>query len=802
MAETRLVADLVFDARTAGAEGQFTYTAAAGMALGQAWIAPLGTRRAVGWVLALRTVTEAEMGFSFERLREPSRRVHGLELPAKLIDLVLDVADQCLTPPSMAMSVAAPPGISERLATTWEALDLPDDREHHPLSAAQEEALRVLHEGPLVEHKGRPIPAGVKKALRLLELKGFARQMMALRPIHESARPSGLLRLTSNEAKIEKFLSKEGRRRPAQAMTLLRLQGSEMASFAWQEIKALGGVTDQTIKSLIQAGLLEEADGAAVRRALPEPNPSQQAAIAAIASAVSARSAKGFLLYGVTGSGKTEVYLRAASEALKWGRQVLYLVPEIALTAQVIAQLRERFGRSVAVLHSNMNPTERLESWMRVQTGEAPVVLGPRSALFAPLASIGLIIVDEEHEASYKQENSPRYHSRRVVESLARLHACPFVLGSATPSLESYWEAGRGMLELLELPQRAASARLPEVFIEDLGEGYREKKPAILTPPLHQALQETLEAGQQSILFLNRRAFAKFLICRTCGWRWTCEACAVALSYHKRENKLKCHHCDHIETAPESCPQCGGDQIRPFGVGSEKVEEEVARLFPEARVARLDRDIARRKGALEEIFTKFRGGDIDVLVGTQMVAKGLDFPNVTLVGVIAADITLNVPDFRASERTFQLLSQVAGRAGRGRHPGRVIIQTLNPSHPSVTAAQAHDYLALYNSLIGERKEAKYPPFVRLINVLVAGPDLQRVASVSALAAQKLRKALPSAEVVGPADCAMEKLQNAWRRHVVVKLDPLADYTLVSQALAGLDDGKTRVSVDIDPSSLL
>ncbi|HWA83110.1 MAG TPA: primosomal protein N', partial [Fimbriimonadaceae bacterium] len=377
------------------------------------------------------------------------------------------------------------------------------------------------------------------------------------------------------------------------------------------------------------------------------------------------------------------------------------------------------------------------------------------------------------------------------------------VLGSATPSIESFQEAEREKLTLLSLPQRAATAQLPTVFINDLTAGFRSGHPAVLSPELHEKMSQTLARGEQTILFLNRRAYAPFVICRDCGYQMACPNCAVSLSYHRRDSKLRCHHCGFNIRPRETCPKCGGSRLNPFGVGTEKVEENVAQLFPHARVARLDRDVARRKGALEEILAAFRSGDIHILVGTQIVAKGLDFPNVTLVGVIAADISLNLPDFRASERTFQLLSQVAGRAGRGHAPGEVVIQTFNPQHVAVMAAQSHDYLGFFEALRQERESAGYPPYRRLVNIVLSGEHREAVVRAGEEIVQSLKSMpIPGKEILGPVDCPMERLQNRWRRHLLVKLPPLAPVSEVGLALAHFRAKGVQLVIDVDPYSLM
>jgi primosomal protein N' (replication factor Y) len=429
------------------------------------------------------------------------------------------------------------------------------------------------------------------------------------------------------------------------------------------------------------------------------------------------------------------------------------------------------------------------------------VVLGARSALFAPFSNLGLIVMDEEHEASYKQENAPRYHSRRLAAFLSEKFGAPLVMGSATPSVETFYEASEGGIVRLDLPVRAASAKMPSVYVEDMTELYKGGRPSIFSERLHELLASTIENKHQAILFLNRRAYSPFIVCRDCGHRFLCPDCSVSLALHQRDRRLRCHQCGHQEPAPDKCPECAGTRVSGFGVGAEKVEEAVRADFPNARVARLDRDTTRTKGSLEEIFAKFRSRETDVLVGTQMVAKGLDFPNVTLVGVIAADVSLNVPDFRASERTFQLLSQVAGRAGRGQSPGEVVVQTFNPHHIAVVCAQRHDYETFFASMVEERRAAGYPPFVRLVNVLVIGDDLGEVEERSRSAADRLRERLTGATVLGPTSCPIERRSKLWRRHVLVKLMPGDDPAPVAEAVAGLDTKRTRVWIDVDAYNL-
>ena len=801
------VADVALDPRSGGADALYTYRADERLTMGSAVFVPLGSRPVLGFVVEVREVSESDLGFPLSALKSITALVEGLALPEEIVQLARFVAQESLCSLPVALGPAIPPGVRERLVSVWM---LTPDATPNGLTTMQKEVFRVLQEkeGGLVESKGSKLPPASLRALRAMAKVGVVTRTLRLQPFTERRAQEPMLRLAGDATKVEAFLRGEGKRRPAQALTIMRLQGSTRAQLTSSEVRALSGVTETTVKALLTAGLLERVDEDEPSLAKPpRPNDAQSLAIEAVNEALRARQPHPFLLFGVTGSGKTEVYLRAAAEALREGRQVLFLVPEIALAAQTLARLRERFGRTVAVLHSELAPAERLQNWFRIRSGQASVVLGARSALFGPLTNLGLIVMDEEHEASYKQESSPRYHAAPLVRHLAHLHSCPVVFGSATPSVEAFVEAedneekrDPSRMTLLTLPERAASAQLPEVVIHDLTSDYRDGKPALLCQDLHDAIEATLSRGEQVILFLNRRAYAPFVICRDCGKQMQCPSCAVSLSYHRRERRLRCHHCGFSQVPPDACPNCEGMRLSPFGAGTEKVEEAVAALFPQTKVARLDRDVARKKGALEETLAAFRAGEIGILVGTQMVAKGLDFPNVTLVGVVAADVSLNIPDFRASERTFQLLTQVAGRAGRGIRAGRVFIQTFNPTHPSVLSSQTHNFIAMLESLKKERQDAGYPPYVRLVNIVLSGENRSAVIRASEEAHQRL---LPTGtDILGPVDCAVERIQNRWRRHLLIKLPFGSSAEPIGHALEGFEPPGVLVVVDVDPYNLM
>lgn len=457
--------------------------------------------------------------------------------------------------------------------------------------------------------------------------------------------------------------------------------------------------------------------------------PQQQAAVAQLTQALRGEGGR-FLLHGVTGSGKTEVYIRAIRETLESGRTAIVLVPEISLTPQMVNWFRARFGGDAAVLHSRLSDGERFDEWRRIRRGGARVVIGARSAVFAPLQNLGMIIVDEEHESSYQSDKRPRYDARDIARWRAEHHGGVLLLGSATPSLATYMKVMPGVrpvnrLTLLEMTERVKGRPLPEVRVVDMREELVNGNRSIFSGALIEGMRETLHEGRQVILFLNRRGYAHFVSCRSCGYVEKCEHCDVSLTFHMEEQLLKCHYCGFTKRMPTACPQCASRFIKQFGAGTQKVEEEVRARFPGVPVARMDMDTTSAKGAHERILGAFRRGETRVLVGTQMIAKGLDFPNVTLVGVVAADMTLHVPDYRSVERTFQLLTQVAGRAGRADFPGRVIVQTYDPEHYGIRLAARQDYRAFYFEEERVRRRALYPPFTVLARLLVSSKDGER-----------------------------------------------------------------------------
>lgn len=533
----------------------------------------------------------------------------------------------------------------------------------------------------------------------------------------------------------------------------------------------------------------------------------QQVALQAITTAMDQQMAQTFLLHGVTGSGKTEVYLQAIQKVLEEGKEAIMLVPEISLTPQMTERFRSRFGEMVAVMHSGLSVGEKYDEWRKIQQGKVKVVVGARSAIFAPFTNIGLIILDEEHESTYKQEDSPRYHARDVAIWRSEFYKCPIILGSATPALESFARAKKGVYKLLSLRHRALHQALPTVFIADMREELRQGNRSMFSQSLIEAIRLRLEKKEQMVLFLNRRGYSSFVLCRDCGTVVQCPNCDISLTYHRTTEKLKCHYCGYEEHVPQICPQCQSDHIRYFGTGTQKVEEELYKLFPEARVLRMDVDTTKHKGAHEEILETFGAGQADILLGTQMIAKGLDFPNITLVGVLSADTSLHLPDYRAAERTFQLLTQVSGRAGRHDKLGEVIIQTYTPEHYAIELAKTQEYEPFYEREMFLRRRSNYPPYYFVALIQLSHEDVMMAAEYASRVADWLRGNLSNqVAIIGPTTASIARLQNRYRYQCLIKykiepnLIPVLQRLLAMYRAEWIKQG-ILMTVDLDPSTI-
>ena len=799
----------------------FTYEIPASLGasaiVGARVLAPFGPRRLTGWIVGLEPprpagielrpiadVLDDEPQFSAEMLRffrwiagyyhESLGEVIRTALPSQRAE---DVRAATLTDAGR-----------ERLDAILDQLDGRDRR-----------VLAVL-----AEAGGKaPLPALLTRAeapaARVLDLHGrglltltWELEVSGARPRLEKVAiplgdPSPDARLTPKDADILAAIREAGAEDPATVRELTRRFKAVGPNLA--RLEAAGAVRTDTVR-VYRAPEGDEDAGGTASRTPPPLTPDQAPVVARLTEALD-QGYRGFLLHGITGSGKTEVYLHLIAEALARGAGAIVLVPEIALTPQLVARFRARFGGRIAVLHSALTDGERLDQWLRISRGELDVVVGARSAIFAPIPRLGVVVVDEEHETSFKQEERPRYHARDLALVRGTLAGCPVVLGSATPSLESHHNALTGRLERLTMRRRALDRPLPTVRLVDLRRAERKGPHRLLSAPLANALAETVGRGEQAILFLNRRGFSSFVVCPECGDIPQCPSCSISLSFSRRLETLRCHYCGHSTRRPPRCGACGQAAQEPMGFGTERVQEDVEALLPGVAVARMDRDTTRG-AALNKLLASFRRGEIQVLVGTQMVAKGHDFPGVTLVGVMLADQGLKFPDFRASERTFQLLTQVAGRAGRGDLPGRVLVQTYDPPHYALQAASGHDWDGFVSAELPIRRLRDYPPFCHLAMVRITDSDERRAEALGRELARHLQteavdpgEVVPSIWVLGPAWAPIQKIKQKVRLQILIKarhrqglhrllawLDRLID----ERNLAG------TVAVDVDPLNLL
>lgn len=601
------------------------------------------------------------------------------------------------------------------------------------------------------------------------------------------------------------------------ALLTFLFQANE-TTFLAKDLQQQTGASSQTIKALIQEGLLTESYEEIYRdpyrdREFTPSTPldltaEQAEAAKPIHQAVSDDKHETFLLHGVTGSGKTEIYLQTIDHVLQKGKEAIVLVPEISLTPQMVQRFKERFGSNVAVLHSGLSTGEKYDEWRKIHRKEVKLVVGARSAVFAPFENLGMIIIDEEHESSYKQEEMPRYHAKDVAIERAGRHQCPVVLGSATPSLESYARAKKGVYTLLTLKRRVNQQQLPHVSLIDMREELRNGNRSMFSEELMLRLKEVLERKEQAVLFLNKRGYSSFVMCRDCGYVEQCPHCEISLTYHRFQKRLKCHYCGHEAPVPAECPECHSEHIRYFGTGTQRVEEELTKVLPEARVIRMDVDTTSRKGAHEKLLTSFGNKEADILLGTQMIAKGLDFPDVTLVGVLSADTSLHIPDFRSSEKTFQLLTQVSGRAGRHEKAGSVIIQSYTPSHYSIELTKQHDYEAFYEQEMLHRRHQSYPPFYFLAMVTVSHEEVTKAAHVTDKIVQFLKmNCAPNTRILGPAASPIAKIKDRYRYQCVIKYKRENELASLLRKIQDhyqkeMEQKQLMISIDMNPYMMM
>lgn len=800
-----MYARVVVDTGATSPIDSLTYEIPDGLAgqveIGACVLVPLASRRAIGYVVGLEDFSPVEGTRPIIAILDGPVR-----LDSGMVGLAEWISDRYLAPlPRVVMGML--PGVLQGKLKC----EVESTKNEPYLTPAESDLLSLIESGgggvEVDSLSGEKTT--IRRLLRQLEKKGAIRRSWKL--IQPGGKPKILkgVRLLSNppDDAAASLPAKQ-----AEARSLIAELGRDVTV---AELTRRYGLSRSPIVSLVKKGVIEEIEMvfrrvpafARLDEHLVSLTADQRNAVDVITNCIQSGKYAGHLLFGVTASGKTEVYLRCIKRALQLGKTCLVLLPEIALTTQVMNIFKSRLGSQVAVLHSALSAGERCDEWARISEGEAKVVLGARSAVFAPLANLGLIIVDEEHEASYKQDTSPRYNGRDVTIRRAQDSNAALVFGSATPSIETYHAALNGEYVMLTMASRVGNRPMPKVEIADLREDYAKGKATIFTERLEQGIRERLDRGEQVILLQNRRAYSTFLMCRECRYVARCPHCAVSLKLHAVARKLSCHHCGYEEPAPEVCPNCQGLKIRKFGIGTEKVEEAVRQMFENARVLRMDRDTTSRKGAHGEILSLFRAGEADILIGTQMIAKGLDFPNVTLVGIISADTSLNLPDFRAAERTYQLVSQVAGRAGRGKTPGEVIIQTFDPDHYAIKCAVDHDYVSFFELELQGRQELNYPPYSTLINITSRNSDeaeakavLDELNCTIAALPYSLRK---NVTIDGPIPAVLSKLKGQYRWHTVMRsADREAAIGLLRTAFEANSAVRRKLAVDVDPVAML
>jgi primosomal protein N' (replication factor Y) len=761
-------------------------------------------------------------GFLWEKIESPPtdieirpilRLLDPLPLfPPVLVPFLYWIADYYLHPLGQVLKTALPPGLS--VSEFQKVIITPLGKKVFQEKKLPEQERQVLQ--TLIPAKGRAFSrfsGKEKKILRDFEEQGWIQQTSCLRK--ETARPlKEKWVYPGDRFQKEHFQSKDH-----PLFDFL----ADNPTLPLKELRSRFPLSPARLNTLCRKDLIELKEQICWRDPLGEIlaqengpynlNDEQEQALFQIREALKSTSYESLLLHGITGSGKTEVYIRAATETLKQGRSVLILVPEIGLVPLIEGRFRLRFGEKIALLHSGLSEGERLDQWRRIQEGMCPVVIGTRSAVFAPLDNLGLIVVDEEHDPSYKQGEHLRYNARDLALVRGRLASALVVLGSATPSLSTLYLRRQKKIGYLGIKKRVRDQALPDIRLLDMKQFRHGRRIPLFSPPLLEAIDQNLKEGKQTLLFLNRRGFDTLILCTLCGAVIKCRNCSLTLTHHAREKQLLCHTCGYHQPLPERCPSCHKEGIKALGLGTEKVQQELALFFPKAAIDRMDRDTVSRKRSHFEILKKLRDQKTDILIGTQMITKGHDFPLVTLVGVLCADLSLNWPDFRAGERTYQLLAQVAGRAGRGLHPGQVLIQTFNPEHYIFKYVEQHNYLGFYNQEIRFRRSLKYPPFSRLICCLIQGHKEEEVSLISEELGRFLRQALrknnwaSTLEILGPVPAPITRIKGWYRWQLLLKGENIR---ILHQAAVMVRDRETdlvkgrkvRILLDVDPVDML
>jgi len=794
----------------------FSYTVPDGLsvAAGQAVWVPFGDKVLQGIIIELSSCPAVEETREIIGLIEP----RPVLSPAH-ISLARWISEYYLSPLFDAVALMLPPGFERKAVTFISIAPGHDDYDTTGLPEESRQAIALIQKRGSIGLRELEKISGKKKAQAIvskLVAQGLVVRSYQLEPVKVRPRQELYLGLTIRADEAPQQAARLLKRRATKQANLLNFLSRQSKPIPWMEIRRETGCDKAAANALIHRGLAAfqqievRREPISYRNITPsfplKPSADQESVLKAIKGAVNESNGKAavFLLRGVTGSGKTEIYLQALAEAVKLGKRGIALVPEIALTPQTIERFAARFPHRVAVLHSKLSIGEQFDEWQRVRNGEFDVVIGSRSAVFAPQPELGLIVIDEEHEWTYKQsDKAPRYHTRAAALKLAEATGAVVILGSATPDVESYYHARKGDYQLLQLPQRIVpdeGASLPRVKVVDMREELKAGNRSIFSRSLAQATSRAVANGEQVILFLNRRGAATFIQCRDCGFVLRCKRCDVALTHHYVDNTLTCHQCNYKTSVINVCPNCSSRRIRFLGMGTQKLEQQVICDFPQARQLRWDSDITRKKDSHEKILNRFRNREADILIGTQMIAKGLDLPSVTLVGVVIADTSLNLPDFRAGERTFQLLSQVAGRAGRGTGGGQVIIQTFSPGHYAIQAAAKHDYCVFYEKEIAYRRQLHNPPFSRLAllvyshtNNSICQRETERIKKV--LIAEIDARGIGSISLIGPAPAFRHRLRGRFRWQLILRGSGLSAFLSDIPFPAGW-------TIDIDPVSLI
>jgi primosomal protein N' (replication factor Y) len=796
-------------------------------------VVPFGRKLVTGYIVALLDDLRPGTSLQESDIKEAADVLDAVPLVTpELLELTRWVSEYYLAPWGEVIKAALPPGISP---TIDQFLSITEN--------GRAELSKSSADSPTIKHRLLQLLTGAEE-LSLLKVADEFGRTQATRVTRELER-DGLLEIKQRpgsgfvKAKFQRRVrlvvatenaaDREGQRlTEAQARVIAALEalkGSD--SLALPELLTQASVGSSSVTTLQKRKLVEIFQERLRRDPMADSGPAsdperraaedqdyqltadQERVLAELDGPLRAGAYAAFLLHGVTGSGKTEVYIRAMRVALSLGRSALMLVPEIALTPVFSRRLRMHFDDRVAIFHSSLSRGERFDEWTRVRNGDARIVIGTRSAVFAPIKNLGLVIVDEEHESTYRQQDSPHYNGRDTAIVRAQKESAVVILGSATPSLESFHNASTGKYRYLRIANRLGNRPMAEAEIIDMRTVFAQhQKPKIFSDELLRAIENVHRKQEQSIILLNRRGYSSFVLCRSCGESVQCPNCDVTLTYHRSERVIVCHYCNHRQAAPEKCPSCDGKYIYYVGEGTEQIEEQLRKLFPALRIARIDRDTAARRGSFERALTDFGAGKIDLLVGTQILAKGHDFPNVTLVGVVSVDAGMALPDFRAAERTFQLLTQVAGRAGRGDRAGKVLIQTYHPYHYALRHASAQDYAGFYEEEIRHRQNHTYPPFVALASLLVHGTEIERVRSEAVELRKELDRANSArvARILGPAPAPLARLKGEHRVQLLIKCRNRRELRkIIDAALAALQERKISprsINVEIDPVSIM